>query len=73
MPWFLRARMVENHILNASILDSFEKMARFRNIIVRDYEKIDPEIIIGILRNNLRDFEEFKVSIISYLKNQEGD
>jgi uncharacterized protein YutE (UPF0331/DUF86 family) len=43
-------------------------MARFRNIVVHDYERIDPEIVIGILKNNLGDFEDFKASVIKYLK-----
>ncbi len=62
--------LVENGILSRSHLDSFEKMAKFRNIVVHDYEIIDPEIVVGILRNNRRDFQEFKTSIIKYLKNE---
>jgi uncharacterized protein YutE (UPF0331/DUF86 family) len=65
--------MVENGILNGSHLDSFEKMARFRNIVVHDYERIDPEIVVGILRNNLQDFEEFKASVITYLIKYEAN
>ncbi|MDZ7696014.1 MAG: DUF86 domain-containing protein [Deltaproteobacteria bacterium] len=60
--------MLENRVLDDTQLNPFEKMARFRNIVVHDYEKIDPEIVVGILRNNLQDFEKFKESIISYLK-----
>ena len=60
--------LVEKSILSESRVDAFEKMARFRNIVVHNYERIDPEIVIGILRNNLGDFEDFKTSIIKYLK-----
>jgi uncharacterized protein YutE (UPF0331/DUF86 family) len=59
--------LVEKGILSESRIDAFEKMAGFRNIVVHDYERIDPEIVIGILRNNLDDFEDFKTSIIKYL------
>jgi uncharacterized protein YutE (UPF0331/DUF86 family) len=59
--------LAENGMLGRSRLDAFEKMARFRNIIVHDYERIDPGIIIGILRNNLQDLEEFKASVVRYL------
>jgi len=65
--------MVENDILPGSHLDAFEKMARFRNLVVHDYERIDPEIIVGILRNNLQDFKALKTSIIAYLKRQESE
>lgn len=60
--------LVENGMLHRSNLDAFEKMAKFRNIVVHDYEKIDPEIVMGILRNNLQDFQEFKKAVIRYLK-----
>jgi uncharacterized protein YutE (UPF0331/DUF86 family) len=60
--------LIENRMLDKSRLDAFTIMAKFRNIVVHDYEKIDPEIVIGILRRNLEDFENFKESVIRYLK-----
>ena len=60
--------LVENDILKGSQLEAFEKMAKFRNIVVHDYEKIDAGIVIGILQKNLKDFEVFKAAIIDYLK-----
>ena len=60
--------LVQNDILKDSQLEGFEKMAKFRNIIVHDYEKIDAEIVLGILEKNLKDFEGFKGAIIDYLK-----
>ena len=59
--------LVENGIVKKSQLDALEKMATFRNIIVHDYEKIDPTIVVGILQKNLHDFEAFKNSVIAYL------
>ncbi|MBU1209634.1 MAG: DUF86 domain-containing protein [Proteobacteria bacterium] len=43
------------------------KMAKFRNIVVHQYEKIDPVIVVSILRKNLIDFEKYKKAIINYL------
>jgi len=60
--------LVQNDILKESQLEAFEKMAKFRNIIVHDYEKIDAGIVLGILQKNLNDFEGFKEAIIDYLK-----
>jgi len=37
----------------------YENMVRFRNFIVHRYEKIDLEIIYGILKNKLFLFREF--------------
>ncbi len=64
--------LVQNGTLKESQLEALEKMARFRNIIVHDYEKIDAEIVIGILQRNLHDFEGFKETIIDYLKPSKG-
>ena len=59
--------LVENGILSKTHLVAFERMAKFRNIVVHDYEKIDPEIVVAILRNHLQVFEVFKSSVIAYL------
>ena len=60
--------LIEHQILDISQSDPFAKMAKFRNIVVHNYEKIDPAIVVGILRNNLEDFETFKKAIVAYLK-----
>jgi len=60
--------LIEHQILDISQSDPFAKMAKFRNIVVHKYEKIDPAIVVGILRNNLEDFETFKKAIVAYLK-----
>ena len=60
--------LIEHQILDISQSDPLAKMAKFRNIVVHNYEKIDPAIVVGILRNNLEDFETFKKAIIAYLK-----
>ena len=60
--------LVDNEILKEAQLEALEKMAKFRNIIVHDYEKIDTGIVLGILQENLKDFEGFKAAIINYLE-----
>jgi len=42
-----------------SVRPEYENMVRFRNFIVHRYEKIDLEIIYGILKNKLFLFREF--------------
>lgn len=61
----------ENGILEETLLNTLDKMAKFRNIIVHTYDKIDPEIIISILSKNLKDFDRYKNAIIHYLKTKE--
>ena len=45
----------ETGLLNARLSARMMKMAKFRNLIVHNYDKIDAEIIVGILNKNLSD------------------
>ena len=65
--------LADSNILENSLFSSLAKMTKFRNVIVHQYEKVDPEIVIGILRKNLNDFGLFKGAIVRYLKPQEDD
>ena len=65
--------LADSNILENSLFNSLAKMTKFRNVIVHQYEKVDPEIVIGILRKNLNDFGLFKGAIVRYLKTQEDD
>ena len=62
--------LYENDILNKELFEAMEKMAKFRNIIVHHYDKVDTEIVIGILRNDLGDFVSFKDAILKAIKEQ---
>lgn len=59
--------LVENKVINRRLFKTMEKMARFRNLVVHQYDKIDPAIVISILRKNLDDFKKYKRAIIAYL------
>ncbi len=58
----------EENILEKELFDTMEKMAKFRNIVVHHYDKVDAEIVVGILRRNLNDFLRYKETIIEFLK-----
>ena len=60
----------ENDLVEQSLLDALIKMAKFRNVIVHHYDKVDPTIIVGILQNNLDDFKLYKDAVVSFLKGQ---
>jgi uncharacterized protein YutE (UPF0331/DUF86 family) len=60
--------LYENGILNKDLFETMEKMAKFRNIIVHHYDKVDTEIVIGILKKDLKDFSAYKDAIINILK-----
>jgi len=57
--------LFENQVIDGRLLSALEKMARCRNFIVHHYDKIDAEIIVGILKKNLPDFEAFKIAVLS--------
>ena len=58
----------ENGIIPESELNEFEKIAMFRNLLVHYYEKVDDEIVFGIFKNRLSDFERFIKYILKYLE-----
>jgi uncharacterized protein YutE (UPF0331/DUF86 family) len=58
----------ENGLLNKELFETMEKMAKFRNIIVHHYDKVDAEVVAGILKKDLKDFSAYKDAIIKILK-----
>ena len=58
----------ENGLIEASLLSALQKMARCRNLIVHRYDRIDAEIIVGILKKNLGDFIRFQDAVLAFLK-----
>ena len=53
------AILEENAVISCELLPKLQKMAQFRNILVHDYAKIDPEIVYLVLIQNLVDFREY--------------
>lgn len=45
--------LVEQGIVSAALLPSLMEMARFRNLVVHDYGRIDDAIVYGILKRRL--------------------
>jgi uncharacterized protein YutE (UPF0331/DUF86 family) len=60
----------EENILDKKLNEEMERMAKFRNIIVHQYDKVDAEIVINILHENLKDFLSYKNAILSTLKTE---
>jgi len=59
--------LYEKEILAKGLFETMEKISKFRNIIVHHYDRIDPEIVVNILRKDLDDFLVFKNTIITLL------
>jgi len=62
--------LMENRVIGKTLCGTLERMAKFRNVVVHQYETIDPRIVVSILHRNLHDFEKYKKAIIKYLSLQ---
>lgn len=60
--------LLENNVIDENLFAVMEKMAKFRNIVVYQYEEVDAEIVIIILRKHLDDFVRFRDAILGSLK-----
>ena len=45
-------------------------MAKFRNIVVHHYDKVDAEIVVGVMKKDLKDFIGYKQAIVDFLKSE---
>ncbi len=59
--------LIENQVISKNLFKTMEKMAKFRNVVVHQYEKIDPAIVVSILHRDLDDFRKYKKAIIKLL------
>lgn len=61
--------LFESNVIDSGLLIIMEKMAKFRNVVVHQYEEVDSEIVIIILKKHLGDLDRFKDAVLTYLKN----
>ena len=60
--------LLEGTLIDSSLYQVMERMAKFRNIVVHHYDKIDESIVVTILREHLDDFLLFRDAILKILK-----
>ncbi len=58
------------NIIDKDLEEKLVKMVKFRNLLGHLYMEINNEMIYEILQFNLKDFEEYKISIYSKFKDQ---
>ncbi len=51
--------LFEQKILDKKLMENLKKMAQFRNVIVHDYIRVQPETVYAILQKNFGDVLEF--------------
>ena len=54
-------------VIPAALLPRLLDMARFRNLIVHDYARIDNAIVYDIVSKHLKDFDEFAAVVLAEL------
>ena len=62
--------LYEKKIIETELFETMERMAKFRNILVHQYDKVDSEIVVNILNTHLGGFSLYKDAIINLLKNK---
>jgi uncharacterized protein YutE (UPF0331/DUF86 family) len=62
----------EHKVIPHNMLESFQAMASFRNMLVHRYDKIEDEIVFGIFQKRLQDFTSFITFIKDWVNNQEN-
>ena len=64
--------LADEEIIPHDLSEKLKKMARFRNMLVHMYWKIEYEIVFDILQENLDDLRQFSNAITALLKPQPG-
>jgi len=62
------AILAEEKVVPANLLPALLDMARFRNLVVHDYARIDDAKVYAILRTRLGDFDAFAEAVRAYLE-----
>ncbi len=59
--------LAEEGVVSQELLPALLDMARFRNLVVHNYAKIDDAKVYGILKKHLGDFDAYARAIVNYL------
>jgi len=51
--------LAENKIIKEENLEIYKQMAKFRNLLIHIYDKVDDKIVYQIYKERLKDFEVF--------------
>ncbi len=59
--------LTEAGLLDSGQRDAMIRMSGFRNVIVHEYARIDPTMVLRILREHLVDFARFKTAVLRWI------
>ena len=58
----------EAGIVSETLQGALVKMAKFRNVVVHQYDEVDADIVLAILTKHLGTFDSFRAEVLPYLK-----
>jgi uncharacterized protein YutE (UPF0331/DUF86 family) len=64
--------LAENGLLPPDLTTALENMAGFRNLLVHDYERVDPAIVVDVLTRRLADIRTFTQRVLAHLAGFQG-
>jgi uncharacterized protein YutE (UPF0331/DUF86 family) len=59
--------LAEAGLLDPGQRDVLMRMSRFRNLLVHEYTRLDPAMVVRILREHLKDLAGFKAAVQSWI------
>jgi len=62
----------ENKVIEPDLCETMEQISKFRNVIVHHYDRVDAEIVVGIIRKKIDDFRMFKDKIVNFVQKQKS-
>lgn len=65
--------LASHGVLPDEKVTDYQNMASFRNMLVHHYESVEDEVVFGIFKNRLGDFDLFRKFILDYLKKVKKD
>ena len=65
--------LASHGVLPDEKVTDYQNMASFRNMLVHHYESVENEVVFGIFKNRLGDFDLFRRFILEYLKKVKKD
>lgn len=60
--------LAEKKVISRALMRMSKQMVGFRNVVVHMYERVDLELVYGIYRRHLNDFERFALAVEKFLK-----
>ena len=64
--------LADHGILPEEKVADFQRMASFRNMLVHHYESVEDEVVFGIFKNRLGDFDLFEKCMLAYVQGVGG-